>query len=72
MTNWVDNLFMTDISDPASGSTIDYAYDKVGAIYTYCPELRGFSFIPSTAEINPSYLEQWAGLVAMVDAIKQQ
>merc|ERR1712080_726721 len=54
---------------PASGSPVDYAYDKVGAIYAYTPETRGTSFTPPASEISPNYLEMRAGLVAMVDAI---
>jgi carboxypeptidase A2 len=54
---------------PASGSTVDYSHDVSGAIYAYTPELRGTSFAPPTSEIVPSYEEQWAGLVAMADAI---
>jgi len=57
---------------PASGSTVDYAYDKVGAIYAYTPEVRGTSFAPPASEISPNYLEMWAGLVAMVDEIANQ
>ena len=57
------------LTDPASGSTVDYAHDESGCIYAYTPELRGTNFTPPTSEISPSYLEQWAGLVAMVDAI---
>merc|ERR1712150_263863 len=51
---------------PASGSTVDYAYDKVGAIYAHTPEVRGTSFAPPASEISPNYAEVWAGLVAMV------
>ena len=51
---------------------MDYSYDVSGAIYAYTPEVRGTSFAPPTSEIGPNYLEQWAGLVAMVDAIDLQ
>jgi hypothetical protein len=57
---------------PASGSTVDYAHDVSGCIYAYTPEVRGTSFAPPTSQISPNYLEQWAGLVAMVDAISLQ
>lgn len=57
---------------PASGSTVDYSHDVSGCIYAFTPELRGTSFAPSDNQIVPSYNEQWAGLVAMVDAIADQ
>jgi carboxypeptidase A2 len=57
---------------PASGSTVDYAYDKAGIIYAYTPEVRGNSFNPPTSQISPNYLEQWAGMVAMVDQIANE
>jgi len=57
---------------PASGSTVDYCHDKSGMVYAFTPEVRGNSFAPSASLIEPNYREQWAGLVAMVDAIAQQ
>jgi len=57
---------------PASGSTVDYAVDVSGIRYAFTPEVRGTSFNPSSALIGPNYEEQWAGLVAMVDAIAKQ
>jgi len=66
--NWVYGPVCSVIY-PASGSTVDYSHDKVGSEHAYTPELRGNSFTPPTSEIVPSFEEQWAGLVAMVDAI---
>ena len=57
------------VAVPASGSTVDYSHDVSSCVYAYTPDLRGDSFAPPTSEISPGYLEQWAGLVAMVDAI---
>ena len=57
------------ISDEANGITSDYTY-SVGIKYSYTPELRGDGFDPPPEEIQPSFEEVWAGLVAMYNEIE--
>ena len=59
----------TYILDEANGITSDYTY-SVGIKYSYTPELRGDSFDPPPEEIQPSFDEVWAGLVAMYNEIE--
>jgi len=63
------NLFC--LSDVASGSSFDYAKEKLNIAYAYGPELRpatagegGFDIPPSN--ITPSGREIFAGIVATV------
>ena len=55
--------------DPASGGTIDYTKDTAGIKYGFGIELRGPDFVTVPSEIEESFKEIWAGLVAMVNAI---
>ena len=59
------------ISDPASGLTIEYAYSPGGAKYSYTPELRGRSFNPPTSDIGPSDNEFYAAVVAQMAKIEE-
>ena len=42
----------------------------MGIKYSYTPELRGDGFDPPPEEIQPSFEEVWAGLVAMYNEIE--
>ena len=54
-------------ADPASGTTMDYAYGQAGIKYTYTPELRG----PDEQEnIEPAWRELWAGVKALMAEIE--
>ena len=57
------------LSDPASGSTCDYAH-IAGIKYTYTPELRGPGFDPPTDAIEPGWRELWAGIKALIAEIE--
>jgi carboxypeptidase A2 len=50
---------------------MDYFKDVGGVKYTALPELRGNSFIVSTAQIEPSFNEVWNGFVALFGALSQ-
>jgi len=50
----------------ASGSSCDSFYGLWGTVYSYAPEVRGNSFQPPAANINPSNAELWAGMIAGV------
>ena len=53
--------------DPASGTTMDYAYGQAGIKYTFTPELRG----PADQEnIEPGWRELWAGVIALIAEIE--
>jgi len=56
---------------PASGITMDYSKGVGGVKYTFTPELRGGSFIVAAAQIQPSYVEVWNGVLALIRAIEQ-
>ena len=59
----------TLLTDPASGSTCDYAYLS-GVKYTFTPELRGPGFDPPTEEIDPGWRELWDGIKAAIAEIE--
>lgn len=46
-------------------------YDKVNIKYSFTPELRGPGFDPSEDAIEPSFQENWNGLVAVVRKIEE-
>ena len=33
-------FFFFPLTDPTSGNSIDYTYDKLGVVHSYCVELR--------------------------------
>jgi len=56
---------------PASGGSIDWAYEYLGAIHTYSPELRdtgNYGFLLPPAQIIPSGQETWLGLKVWLNA----
>jgi len=60
---------------PASGLTIEYAYQPVGnensgTKYTFTPELRGGRFDPPASAIGPSNNEFYAAIVAQMAEIE--
>ncbi|ESN98861.1 hypothetical protein HELRODRAFT_107037 [Helobdella robusta] len=57
---------------PNSGGMIDYAKAKAGVKYTTVPEVRGNGFIVPPAQIEPSFKEIWAGIVASIGAIEKK
>ncbi|CAD5116369.1 DgyrCDS5267 [Dimorphilus gyrociliatus] len=56
---------------PASGATMDYAYDKAGITYAFTPELRGPGFDPPASAIQLSFQEVWNGVVATIAKIEE-
>ena len=59
----------------ASGSSVDWAYDNEGIKYSFALELRDtgrYGFLLPADQITPTNEETWAGLVAMVNAIKAE
>jgi hypothetical protein len=56
-------------SDPASGTTIDYAKAVCKVKYSFALELRGDSFETTADQIPKSFNEFWNGMVAMDKAI---
>ena len=66
------------VSDPASGSTCDFARGVAGVTFSFTPELRDrganglpYSFVPPKTEIQPAFEETWNGFVAMMDGIDE-
>jgi len=55
-----------------TGSTEDYAKAISGVEYTFCPELRGSSFIVNKSQIRPSSEEFKNGIYAMVKQIERE
>ena len=49
---------------------MDWAKGRNIAKYSTNPELRGPGFAPTEAEIEPSFRENWNGLVAMIYEIE--
>ncbi|ESN98862.1 hypothetical protein HELRODRAFT_107038 [Helobdella robusta] len=57
---------------PASGRMTDYAKEKAGVPYAAVPEVRGKNFVVPPSEIEPSFREIWAGIVASIAAIEKK
>jgi murein tripeptide amidase MpaA len=57
---------------PASGSIIDWLYDKGGVVYTSVIELRGNSFAPPASEIKPNGQEILAAVIVHANTILPQ
>ena len=57
--------------DATTGTTQDWAHGAIGVPYSYTPELRGPGFSPDETAIQPSFEENWNGLVAMIGAIDE-
>ena len=55
-------------SDATTGGTDDWAKGVAEIKYAICPELRGNDFAVPTAQIELSFREIWAGLVAQAAA----
>jgi len=56
----------------ASGSSADYAYDTVGTVCAYAPELRDqgrYGFLLPAEQIKPVSEEMWAGFTKMGDHV---
>ncbi len=53
----------------ASGTTLDYIYNKTRIKYSYVPELRGPGFDPPPSEIERAFKQNWVGLVALLREI---
>jgi carboxypeptidase A2 len=54
-----------------TGGTNDWAKGVVGVKHAICPELRGRDFVIDKSEIQLSYEEIWAGLVAQEAALRR-
>ena len=59
----------------ASGSTVDYAYDNVGILYSSCWEVRpsggGINgFAPPPSQIDPSGREIYAAMIAYIQNVR--
>lgn len=55
--------------DATTGGTDDYTKGVLGVKYTFCPEVRGNSFIVPPSEIDLSFNEVWNGIVETDAAI---
>jgi hypothetical protein len=67
-----NNFFLILITDLASGSSVDWAYDKANAKIAFALELRGkdgLGFVLPVNEIRPASLETWAGIKKTLDSI---
>ncbi len=65
-------FFLILIIDLASGSSVDWAYDKANAKIAFAIELRDkdhFGFILPPSQIRPACLETWAGIKKTLDSI---
>jgi len=56
-------------SGASSGGMYDFAKARAGVTYSFSVSLRGDSFVVEESEIEPAFLEVWAGIVATVDEI---
>ena len=59
----------------AAGSSVDWAYDKGGVKYSFALELRDkgrYGFILPPAQIEPTCVETFAGLQALVNELKNR
>lgn len=63
-------VYFSRISDPGSGTSIDYGKGVAGIKYTFLPELRGSNFIVPPSEIQPAFEETWNGIKAAIAAIE--
>ena len=73
---YISTTCFYNVVDTFSGSTMDWAKEKLGIKYSFCPELRPESgtengFVRPPEEIVPTGEEVWAGLYALVRAIEQ-
>ena len=62
-------------SDAASGSSIDWGYETLGAKYSYVIELRdegNYGFLLPADQIEPSGIETYAALKALVVHMYQE
>jgi len=67
-----NKYFSYFITDLASGSSIDWAYDKANAKIAFALELRDtgqYGFILPPSQIKPACLETWAGIKATLDSL---
>jgi hypothetical protein len=66
-----NNFFLILITDLASGSSVDWAYDKASVKLAFALELRDneFGFIFPASQIRPACLETWAGIKKTLDSI---
>jgi carboxypeptidase A2 len=55
-----------------TGGTNDWAKAVPGIKHAICPELRGSDFVIAPSNIQPSFEEIWAGLVAQEAALSSQ
>ena len=63
--------FTFDFTDATTGGTNDWAKGVVGVKHAICPELRGRDFVIDKSEIQLSFEEIWAGIVAQEAALTQ-
>ncbi len=66
------SIAIAKISYIASGSSVDWAHNKLGIKYSYALELRDrgrFGFMLPVNEIQPTVTETFAGVVAMANEI---
>ena len=62
------------IADAATGTTLDYMKAVAGVKYSYTPELRATGWqgpLSRTEDIEPSFEENWAALVALANHIHE-
>jgi hypothetical protein len=67
-----NNFFLILITDLASGSSVDWAYDNANAKIAFAIELRDknqLGFILPANQIRPACLEAWAGIKKTLDSI---
>lgn len=60
------------LSDLASGSSADWAYDVAGVKVSFAVELRDkgeYGFNLPANQIKPACLETWAGVKAAIDSL---
>jgi len=70
-TNWQRGN-SCEVIYATTGGTTDYAKAVCGVKYSYVPELRGNNFVIAPANIEPSFREIYAGVIATESAISNQ
>ena len=60
------------LADETSGGSTDYLMETAGMKYAFVTECRGNQFAEPPSQIAPSFAENWAGLVLMVDEMIRQ
>ena len=58
------------LADPSTGTSRDFARGPANITYAFSADLRGPDFVVEPSEIQVSFREFWAGMVAMVTEIE--